>query len=217
MYQHFTITKCNWQLLWRNRSFRYKLFIGIFLITIILICFPYFFQYVEQRNGVALSDVVLYIIPTYDVSAPIFISMWSSSFLMLLTAVKKPEILLTFLIAYVILCLCRLATIFLFPLEAPQGLIELTDPLSNSFYGASFITKDLFFSGHVSTLFLMYLCQSNRSLRYHTMIVCILVAILVLVQHIHYTIDVLFAFPFAYACFVTSKKIININHNYINY
>jgi hypothetical protein len=178
-------------------------------MAIILICLPYFFQYIEQRNGIVLSDEVLYKVAPYDVSTLIFILIWSSSFFMLLTAVKKPGIFLTFLIAYVILCLCRIGTILLFPLEAPQGLIELTDPLSNSFYGTPFITKDLFFSGHVSTLFLMYLCQSNRVLRYYTMIASILVAILVLVQHIHYTIDVLFAFPFAYACFITSKKLIN--------
>jgi len=151
MYQYFKITKFNWQLLLRERSFRYKLFIGIFLIAVILICFPYFFQYIEQRNGAALSDGVLDIVPPYDVSALIFILIWNSSFFMLLT------------------------------------------------------------------LFLMYLCQSNRVLRYYTMIASILIAILVLVQHIHYTIDVLFAFPFAYACFITSKKLININPCYINY
>jgi len=216
MVQYLKIAKLNWQLLWRNRSFRYKLFAGAFLMTIILICFPYFFQYIEQRNGTVLNDAVLSVIPPYNVSALIFILIWSSSFCMLLTAVRRPEILLTFLIAYVILCLCRIITIFLFPLEAPQGLIELADPLSNSFYGADFITKDLFFSGHVSTLFLMYLCQSNRFLRHYTMIASILVAMLVLVQHVHYTIDVLFAFPFAYACFISSRKLINVNVCYVN-
>ncbi len=210
MYQHLKITKLNWQLSWRNRSFRYKLFAGAFLITIILICFPYFFQHIEQRNGVVLNDGLLLLIPPYNVSAFIFILIWSSSFFMLLTALRKPEILLTFLIAYIILCLCRIVSILLFPLEAPPGLIELADPLSNSFYGGPFITKDLFFSGHVATLFLMYLCQPDRFLRYYAMVASILVAILVLVQHIHYTIDVVFAFSFAYACFIASRKLLNV-------
>jgi hypothetical protein len=210
MYQHFMTIKLNWQLLWRNRSFRYKLFVGGFLITIILICFPYFFQYIEQRNGVVLNDGLLFLIPPHNVSVLIFILIWSSSFFMLLTAVRKPGILLTFLIAYVILCLCRIVTILAFPLEAPPGLIELADPLSNSFYGGPFITKDLFFSGHVSALFLMYLCQPNRFLRYYAMVASILVAVLVLVQHIHYTIDVVFAFFFAYACFFASIKLVNV-------
>src|SRR5665811_2116514 len=86
------------------------------------------------------------------------ILIWSSAFFMLITIIKNPSIFLTFLIAYLLLSILRALSIFLFPLEAPLGIINLIDPLTNYFYGVPFITKDLFFSGHVSMLFLMYLC-----------------------------------------------------------
>ena len=137
---------------------------------------------------------------------------------MLITAIKDPGIFLIFLIAYVILCIARIITISAFPLQTPPGIIVLIDPLSNHFYGKSFITKDLFFSGHTSTLFLMYLCQRNFFKKYFILISCVGVGVLVLVQHIHYFIDVLFAFPFAYLCFKLSKYLtIKNNINFTSY
>lgn len=206
---YFKSAALNWKTVWQDKSFRYKLFTGIFLITIILISYPFFFQYIEKRKGFLFNDRVLSIIPAYDVYIPIFFFIWSSAFLLSIAAIKDPQILLTFLTSYIFLSLVRATSIFLFPLETPPGIIALIDPLSNHFYGVPFITKDLFFSGHVSTLFLMYLCHTKKSFKFYTLISCFCVSILVLVQHIHYSIDVLFAFPFASICYKIAKKISN--------
>jgi hypothetical protein len=204
---YFKSAGLNWQVAWNNKSFRYKLFAAVFLITIILICFPFFFQYIEKRNGYLFNDLVLKMIPPYDVYYPIFILIWSCAFFILISAVKFPHTFLTFLIGYILLSLTRITSIYLFPLETPPGIISLIDPLSNHFYGVPFITKDLFFSGHVSTLVLMFLCQENKLFKYYTLVSCLYVSVLVLVQHIHYSIDVLFAFPFAYLCYRIAKYI----------
>lgn len=208
LFNYFETTKINWQITWRSKIFRYKLFIGLFCITIILICFPSFFQYIEKRNGILLNDYILNFLPAINVSVAIFLLIWSAAFLMLISAINDPETLLTFLIAYIFLCICRYCTIFLFPLQPPTHLINLVDPLSNSFYGVKFITKDLFFSGHVSTLFLMFLCQRNKTYKVFILCATIIVLILILIQHIHYSIDVIFAFPFSTLCFFASKKLI---------
>lgn len=205
--EYFNSTKLNWQRCWQQKKFRYTFFAGLFLISVILICFPFFFQYIEQRKGAILNDIILTKIPSADVSIIIFGLIWSSAFFMFITAVKNPDVFLLFLLSYVQLCVIRILTIFFFPLEAPQGIITLIDPLSNHFYGVPFITKDLFFSGHTSTLFLMFLCQKNIFVKYYTLVASLCVAALVLVQHIHYTIDVVFAFPFAYICYLSSKKL----------
>ena len=95
----------------------------------------------------------------------------------------------------------------LVPLNPPQGLIPLIDPLSNIFYGGSFITKDLFYSGHTATQFLMFLCLKKRTDKILTAISTISVAILVLMQHVHYSIDIIAAPLFAYICFIAGRSI----------
>lgn len=207
--RYFNNSKRNWQLFWHNKNFRYKLLAGIFLIMCVIIIAPFFFQYIEKRNGTTVNDVILNLIPPHDVSTMVFILIWSSFFLMFITVIKNPEILLTFLISYIILCSFRYVSIFLFPLEAPPGIINLIDPISNTFYGGTFITKDLFFSGHTATLFVIYLCHRKKNIKYYSLIASILVGVLVLIQHIHYSFDVLFAFPFAFISYRIAKYTAN--------
>ena len=97
---------------------------------------------------------------------------------------------------------------------APAGLIELKDPICNLMYGPRFITRDLFFSGHAATLFLLYLCSYKKFDRYYTLFAAIIVGILLLVQHVHYTLDVVCAPLFSLACFYIAKKIMATHHTY---
>lgn len=198
----------NWQTYWRQKDFRKKIFIGAIFLILILTCYPTFFQYIEQRNGPIINDAILKLLSPHDLSIPIFIFIWSSALCMLFTSIKHPDIFLVFLIAYVLLSIFRIISISLFPLQAPLGIVALVDPLSNHFYGPHFITKDLFFSGHASTLFLIFLCQRHTWIKYYTLLASLVVGVLVLFQHIHYTVDVFFAYPFAYLCFIVSKILI---------
>lgn len=205
MGDYFRNSRLNWRQAWQHKSFRYKTFAGILLISIILYYYPLFFQFIEKRKGISLNDVLLERIPAYDVYFLIFILIWSSAICIFLAAIRNPSIFIISLFAYILLSLTRMLTIFLFPLEPPSGLISLTDPLANHFYGVTFITKDLFFSGHVSTVFLIFLCLRDKFCKYFTIVAAIMVSILILVQHIHYFIDILFAFPFAYICYRCAK------------
>ena len=205
---YFKSAAINWQLSWQQKGFRYKLFIALFFIALLFIFSPYFFQYIEQRKGFIFNDAILNLLPHYDMYILIFFLLWSNAFLILVEAIKKPAIFLTFLTSFIILSVARALTIFLFPLEAPQGIINLTDPLTNYFYGANFITKDLFFSGHTATLFLMFLCHDKKLIKYYTLTSCLCLSILLLIQHIHYSVDVIFAFPFSFLCYKGAKFII---------
>jgi hypothetical protein len=207
--RYFKSVGTNWKIAWQKKKFRYTLFAGLFLMTVILACYPFFFQYIEDRKGYLFRDPVLKLVAAHDVYIPVFFFIWSCAALMFVSAIRNPGVLLTFLVSYIFLSIIRMLAIFLFPLEPPAGIISLIDPLSNYFYGAKFITRDLFFSGHVSTLFLMYLCQQGKLTRTYTLIASLCVSILVLIQHIHYSIDVLFAFPFAYGCYKCGKDVAN--------
>jgi hypothetical protein len=68
---------------------------------------------------------------------------------------------------------------------------------------AAYLTKDLFFSGHTATTFLLllYLWPARR-LRWPALLGHVLVVLSVFLSHLHYTIDVLGAYAVAFAVFV---------------
>ena len=200
-------TQNRWRFAWSQHLFRKKITIAFALNIPVLIFFPFFFQYIEQRNGTRVSDILLDHIHAADVSVPIFFIIWSTAFFTLIRAVYEPEIFITFLFAFFFLSISRIITILLVPLAAPPNLIPLIDPLSNTFYGGHFITKDLFYSGHVATQFLMFLCLKKTLDKWLTALSTTMVAILVLVQHVHYSVDVLAAPAFAFICYKLGAKI----------
>jgi hypothetical protein len=185
--------KENWKAFWESSSQRLLMLTGSVVVAIILSGMPFFFQHIEQRHGVQLHDLVLARIPAVNVSLYIFMVIWGMGLLTLIRAIQKPAIFVKYVWLYSAICITRMLTITLLPLEAPAGLVELVDPLTGVFYGHATITKDLFFSGHVSTLLAMYFCLERRTDRALAVVASIVVGVLLLIQHVHYTVDVLAA------------------------
>jgi membrane-associated phospholipid phosphatase len=121
---------------------------------------------------------------------------------------QDPNIFLTFLWGFILINLSRFVSIGLIPLNAPADLIPIHDPISNHFYGPKFITKDLFFSGHTAAMFLMFLCLKKRTDKILALLATIIIGISVLIQHVHYTIDVIMAPVITYFLWIGSKKIV---------
>lgn len=187
---------------------RFKLVAGSILIFTIIGLLPLFFKHIEKRNGVVLHDWVLAQIPPHNVSVAIFIFIWGMGLLILYRAVYKPQIYITYVWALIVVTLVRLITISFVALNPPVGLIPLADPLTGIFYGQALITKDLFFSGHIATLTLILLCLEKRNDKILGFTSIIIVAFLLLVQHIHYTIDIV-ASPFiTYTCYKLVKTLL---------
>lgn len=203
----FLAAKRLWINATKNTLFNTLLITGLIITALLFAAFPVFFQHIQKREGVLLNDVVLTRIAPLNVSIPLFIIIWGLGIFMSLRALQQPRMLLLFLWAFIFLSLFRITCIWLVNLAPPQGLIPLADPISNSFYGKNFITKDLFFSGHTSTIFLVYLCLQKKADKMAALLCTILVALLVLVQHIHYTVDVLAAPLFAGLSYYIGTKI----------
>jgi membrane-associated phospholipid phosphatase len=70
------------------------------------------------------------------------------------------------------------------------------------------MTKDLFFSGHTTTMVLIFLCLKKRTDKTIALMAAFAVAYLLLVQHIHYTIDVLAAPVVVYACYRLTRYLL---------
>jgi membrane-associated phospholipid phosphatase len=202
-----------WQEAWQTPGFRLKTMIGLFVVATILCLFPVFFQTIEKRQGIVLNDPLLRILPPHNISVPLFIVIWSISLLAIVRAARNPQIFLTYLWAFILLSLFRVATITLVPLNAPAGLIGLVDPFSNFFYGEKFVTKDLFFSGHTSAIFLQCLCLPGKLDKKLALMATVVVGFLLLVQHVHYTMDVLGGFVFAWLAWLIARKTILRNNS----
>ena len=101
--------------------------------------------------------------------------------------------------AYSVMVLFRMAVMAVTPLEAPPGMLPLRDPLVQVVGTGEVLTRDLFFSGHTATLALLMFLAPGRPSRRFFLACTALVAICVLLQHVHYTVDVLVAPFFAIA------------------
>lgn len=208
------IDKATIQKAWKEaiaeKAFKTRLRIGLFIWIAVLFAFPFFFDYIETRNGMVLNDFIINSLPAYDVSILTFLIIWSMFLLFLYRAIHEPQLLLLFLWGFIFLSLSRFITIYLLPLNPPEQLIALRDPITNIFYGKNhnFITKDLFYSGHTSTQFLMFLCFKKKSDKKLALASTFIVGLLVLIQHVHYSIDVFLAPLFTYIVYLISKRVV---------
>lgn len=199
--------KLDWKTAWENKDYKKRFITGMLIFTGIMCAFEPFFQYIQQRQGVIMHDVLLSYIKPVNVSVPLLLCIWSAAVLIIVRVLKSPSIFLKFLWSFILLSLLRFITILLVRLDPPEHLIAIVDPLSTMFYGKNFITKDLFFSGHTATMFIISFCLEKKADKLFVLCIAVAVGILVLVQHIHYTVDVVCAPVFAYFCYWAAVKI----------
>ena len=206
----FTIPiKQNWRDAIHNKTFVKNLIWGLVSLAIMLVLTYYFLGYSQGRvGGIVLNDWLLNRLPAMDASIPITFFMSSVMLIFFLRSITNPNMFITYLIAFVFILITRIITISITELRAPIGLIDLKDPVCDMMYCSRAITRDLFYSGHTATLFLFYLCSTKKPDRIYMLIATIAIGFLVLVQHVHYTIDVVCAPFFASGCYRLSKKIL---------
>ena len=201
----------NWKEFLTNR--RTELIITVLFLAVILFIFPNFLTFVEGRQGVTLADPILELFNPVDLTWLTFGLIYISLIIAIFSFAPKPEILLLALQSYSLLIIFRMVVMYSAPLNAPERLILLNDPFVQFFGSGEVLTKDLFFSGHTATLFLLFLISDKKQLKIIFLISTILVGIAVLLQHVHYTIDVLAAPFFAYS----SYKIVTIINERITF
>jgi hypothetical protein len=149
--------------------------------------------YVEARAGAQLLNKILFFIPQFDFSVAIFVLLYGCMSLILLSNIKNPYTIVMVAEMHLYVAVIRQICILLVPLEAPIGIIPLTDILlENTFYPhGTPLTKDLFFSGHVASIWIYFLCTTNAKLRFVFFTGTLLMCFMVLSMRIHYTYDVI--------------------------
>jgi len=187
-----------------ERSFVVQLIVLIISILAVVSFLPYFFHtIIGPKQGIQINDLVLNAFAPRDSSWLIFGLIYLSLAITLHGIYKKPRMILLGLKCYLILALIRMISMYVLTLEAPEGIIPLHDPLVDVIaYGGSTFNKDLFFSGHVATLTLFVLLEERPAFKKILLTSTILVAGLILLQRVHYTLDVLAAPIITYLIFI---------------
>jgi membrane-associated phospholipid phosphatase len=195
-----------WAEAWRDRRFRLRLALAVPALVAVLATLARFLTFVEARPGVVLPDPVLALLDPRDLTWLTFSLIYLGLAFGVARLARDPRALVLALEAYVLMVLFRIAAMWVTPLEAPPGMIPLHDPLVRLFGPGKLLTKDLFFSGHTSTLFLLALAVPGRRSKAFFLFCTAAVGISVLAQHVHYSIDVLAAPFFAYASFRIARR-----------
>lgn len=186
-----------------------------FLVSlgILLIAAKYCKTYIAdftRRPGMLLHDPLLSQFHSHDFSTIIFILFHLGIVLCFVSFYNNPKELSITFQAYALLMIFRTISIYLWPLQAPNDMIFLQDPFAEIYMhqNGHRVVNDLFFSGHVSSSFLFFLVAKGKYIKRILLFITISVAIMILWQKVHYTVDVVFA-PFFSALAV--KFIFSLN------
>ncbi len=197
----------SWKSSLAEKKFRIEFLITVICTVILFYYIPVFLDYIESRPGVVLPDPILNLFNPVNVTWLTFIIIYLSIIVGLISFAREPKQIIFAAQAYALLIIFRAGAMYLTPFAAPEKILPLNDPFVQSISSGTILTKDLFFSGHTATLFLIFLIEKNKWLKSLFMFLTIAVAFCVLIQQVHYTIDVFAAPFFAYGSFKLLKLI----------
>jgi hypothetical protein len=188
-----------WRSSLQSRSFRVEAAVTMVVFVGNLIIYPNFLNYIEQRPGVRFLDPVLSMIEPVDATWVTFTILYVSISSAVWFLLREPEYLIMGFQSYVVLFLLRAVALMMVPLEPPARMIALNDPFVEFFGIEGTLTRDLFFSGHTSLMFLLFLTARTPLLRRVYLSLTVVLAGCVIIQHVHYAFDVFVAPLAAYA------------------
>ncbi|PIP54953.1 MAG: hypothetical protein COX07_02545, partial [Bacteroidetes bacterium CG23_combo_of_CG06-09_8_20_14_all_32_9] len=205
---YFSVVLFNWKEFFKLKQFRLRVFITIPLLVTILISITNFLTFNEFRRGVIIHDPIINYINPIDLSLITFSLTYLSVLFGTLLLLTKPKLTLITLNSYMMILIFRMITMYLLPLEPPVEIIPLRDIiLESSFYSGRINLKDLFFSGHTASVFLFFLVFNNKWIKAIFIISTIFIASCLVIQHVHYSIDIIVAPIFAWISFKMAQKL----------
>jgi hypothetical protein len=182
-------------------SFRLQLVLTVPILGILFLAYIHFLHWIELRPGVVLHDPLLASFQPRKVTWMVFGLVYGALVLGVGSLSTRPTALLIALQSYALIVAVRMAAMYFVPLDPPLGMISLKDPFVALFATGPVLTKDLFFSGHTATLFILFLTAQHRVLRVVFLLATVVVGAGVIWQHVHYTVDVLAAPFIVFGCY----------------
>ena len=187
----------------RSGGFRNQLFLTLLFFAA---CSMHNFHYLrlwQARPGLQINDVVLNQLPPHDFSIAIFLLEYTTMLIVTFITIQHPDRFVKGLQMFGLIIFARTMCIYFFPLEPPRDMILLDDPMASFFLHSKdvFVTKDLFYSGHISALALLMLISPNKYVKSWALFATVVVGTLILWQHVHYTLDIVFAPVASFVCY----------------
>ena len=158
--------------------------------------------YVDHVQGQAVGDLLLDNIPIYDLNFIFFwavLIFWVGNIIYRLIFPKEFPFILVSLSLFV---LVRCFFISLTHIGPPETLLVVPDELSYYSFDA-----DMFFSGHVGAPFFYALLTSVKNVKWIAIIYSIIMVVIVLMSHGHYSIDIFASFFIAHSLSVFMLKL----------
>lgn len=183
----------------KDKSFLLSLCVALLLLFISLLVNFYAGLYATESASNSVTDIVLSNTRVYDVDVVFIygsIFFWIFVILLLLTQPKHIPFTLKSIAVFVLIRSLFISLTHIGPFPT-QLIMEPSKIMQKFAFGG-----DLFFSGHTGLPFLLSLIfWKNKYLRYTFILVSITFGVVVLMGHIHYSIDVLSAFFITYTIY----------------
>ena len=184
-----------WELLER----RYLMVLSSVLLALALYADYRCGSYVTFRPAVKVPDLILDRIPPIDLSL-----LFTYGYMALIVGMfvyplfRRPGMLYIVAIQFSLLLILRSVFMIFTHVGTPAGAVDAHFP---GLFSKLYFENDMFFSGHTAMPFLgFYLFRQSR-LRYVYLVGSIVMGIVVLAMHVHYSIDVFGAFFMTYCSY----------------
>jgi hypothetical protein len=156
--------------------------------------FAYHQHKIDSGLGVKFYDGVMNMFPRADVSVFIFSITYGALALYLVLFARKIEYFSALAFTFGTVQVTRILTMTLLPLDVPPNIVFLEDPFLNELIYPGNVDADLFYSGHTAFVFGMFFLSK----KYIFLALGIVLGCLLMVQRVHYSIDILAAIPITF-------------------
>lgn len=190
-----------------DKSFLISFLGGLLLLGISLVAQFFTSDYVNSLPSAPVTDLILSNIRVYDVGGIFVYGSVLLLFVGLFVGLKRPNYMPFAMKSLALFTLIRSFFVILTHISAfPTRVTINSSFFNNEFFSGIFTGNDLFFSGHTGLPFLLALIfWDNKKLRFIFLGFSFLFAVVVLLGHIHYSIDVLSAYFITYGIFQICK------------
>ncbi len=204
----------HWSDFWAAPGSRREFIVSFAILASVMVGMLRFLHYNEARTGHSLRDPLMALFQPIDLSGLTFLLLYLGLGCTIVMLLLRPGRLLIGMQIYAVYAALRVLAMYFVPLEPPEGMIPLADPLIQWAQTGSQLNKDLFFSGHTATMFICYLILPPGRWRSIFLAGVLVMGLCLVIQRVHYSIDVVAA-PFfcfgAYAFVLRIRKLASLS------